>query len=752
MAENRNSRLACSAAVLALATGFAGPALSQPASSPPAGGLLDSVIITASARAALDIGGSVQHIGAKELAVFSYADVNRVLRQAPGVYLQEEDGFGLRPNIGIRGSGTDRNGRIAVMEDGVLIAPAPYAAPAAYYFPRMARMSAVEVTKGAAAINYGPLTVGGALHFTSTPIPEVDAVSGEIELLGGSHGGRRAHANLGGWTAVSPGLEIGGLIEGLHEASDGFKTIDAGGPTGFEITDIVGKLGLRTTNGRHAVELKFQIYDERSDETYLGLTLADFEAAPYRRYNGSHTDVMNVEHETLQLTHRFEITPQVNLTTIAYAHETTRAWYKLNDVRNNANTGWVGISAVVADPTVNSIQMAELVGAAGFTGRAGALRVRNNNRAYKAAGIQSVLTFGVDTGAVAHTLALSARYHEDEEDRFQQDDRYQMVNGRMVLTTAGAPGSQENRLGEARAWSFFVKDTITAGDLILVPGVRYETIDLERTSWALTDPARAGVTQTFKSNLDVWIPGLSATWRIAPAVRLIGGVHRGFANPGPGSNQKAETSWSYEGGVRVGDDGWRAEAIAFWNDYQNLVGTCTASTGGGCNIGDQFDGGQVDVKGLEVSAGRTFGDAASTGFAVPVSLAYTFTQAEFNTSFTSSYGPWGSVTAGDRLPHLPRHQLNFTAGVDGERGRITAAVNWIGKTRAEAGRGTIPADQLIDDHLIVDLSGEFDVTANLSLYATAQNLFDRTYNVAFSPAGARPGAPRLVLAGIRARF
>ncbi|MFW6092844.1 MAG: TonB-dependent receptor plug domain-containing protein, partial [Pseudomonadota bacterium] len=89
-----------------------------------------------------EIAGAADRVSTDEIEVFQHTDLQRTLRQVPGVYVVEEEGFGLRPNIGLRGSGTDRSGRIALMEDGVLIAPAPYAASSAYYVPTMARISA----------------------------------------------------------------------------------------------------------------------------------------------------------------------------------------------------------------------------------------------------------------------------------------------------------------------------------------------------------------------------------------------------------------------------------------------------------------------------------------------------------------------------------------------------------------------------------------------------------------------------------
>jgi Fe(3+) dicitrate transport protein len=739
------------AILMAGAALLAAPALAADAD---AANEAELITVTAGRADTLDIGGAVNVLDTEVLERFSYSDVNRVLRQVPGVLIQEEDGFGLRPNIGIRGSGTDRSARIAVMEDGVLIAPAPYAAPAAYYFPRLARMQAVEVAKGPAAIKYGPQTVGGALNLFSTPLPEGPAgkLHGRADLFAGDFGTQRALGSVGGWAGLGGGLEVGALVEGLYEHSDGFKVIDAGGETGYRISDMVAKLGLRSTDGAHSLVFKYQRYDERSDETYLGLTLDDLRATPDRRYNASHLDQINVAHETFQITHSWAVSPAVRVVTTAYRNDTSRSWYKLNDIRNTANTGWTSIAGVLADPAAAPIQFAELVGAPGFTGRAGSLRVRDNNRVYQSTGIQSALAADFRTGDVAHSLEASARYHEDSEDRFQQDDRYQMVDGRLVLSSAGAPGTQDNRLGAARAWSFYVQDTITAGNLIIVPGLRHENIRLTQTRWALGDTARITPTAIAASTISVWSPGLSVTWKASDELRLIAGAHRGFSSPAPGSNLPAETSWNYEAGFRLAGGNSRVEVIGFLNDYGNLLGTCTASTGGGCELGDQFSGGAVQVKGIEASASTQLGNLASQGFEVPFSVIYTFTDSAFRTSFVSSYGPWGNVVAGDQLPFIPEHQLTLNAGLRLERFRFNATMNIVSAAREVAGSGAIPAGERIDPRALVDLSASYALVDRIELFANINNLFNRRYNVAFNPDGARPGAPRMAMAGVRVRF
>ncbi len=76
---------------------------------------IDNVTIFGHRSDVADVPGSAHVVDSASLEVLIESDIMRVLRAVPGVYVQEEEGFGLRPNIGIRGSGLDRSARIALL-------------------------------------------------------------------------------------------------------------------------------------------------------------------------------------------------------------------------------------------------------------------------------------------------------------------------------------------------------------------------------------------------------------------------------------------------------------------------------------------------------------------------------------------------------------------------------------------------------------------------------------------------------------
>lgn len=708
----------------------------------------DRIVIVGSAAAVKEIGGSVQYISPDLLDMMQYSDINRVLRIVSGVNIQEEDGFGLRPNIGMRGTGLDRSGKVAILEDGVLASPAPYAAPSAYYFPSTARMHAIEVVKGPAGIKYGPQTIGGALNFTSSRIP--DEKTYEWEAAVGSDGYIKSHGSVGTTLTDASGASVGLFAEGLSIQSDGFKSLDGGGDTGFDIEDWVGKVSFETgadVDIYQKLTLKVQYSDEISDETYLGLTDADFAADPYRRYRGSALDRMDAEHTGLQANYMSQLTDAWDVSIVAYRTDFQRNWFKLDKVLGSS------ISSILKDPVTNAAAYDVIVGAPGLVSADDALGIKNNNRSYYAMGIQGVLGYQFEVGASSHTVEISARRHRDAMDRFQWVDSFRMDDGQLVLTSEGTPGTDSNRIEQADAWAFFIQDQIFWGDFTVTPGVRYEIIDLIRRDYGKSDPERTGASLSIRENsVDVVIPGIGVTYDIDDELSLLGGIHKGFANPGAGSSADAEESVNYEIGTRYHNGPVAMELIGFFNDYSNFVGTCTASTGGGCSIGDQFDGGEVDVLGMEAMARIDVGELTSLPFSMPVRFAWTWTDAQFQTGFASAYGPWGSVEAGDMMPFVPEHQFNLAVSLEDDKWAVTINVNYVAEARASAGQGSIAANDVIDDRVVVDLEAEYQVSEKLGIFAALDNVFDETYIVSRTPAGVRPGKPLSFQIGLKASF
>jgi Fe(3+) dicitrate transport protein len=701
---------------------------------------LDTVTIIGRPGDVADVPGSAYVVDTETLEIFNDTDILRVLRTVPGVYLQEEEGFGLRPNIGIRGSGLDRSARIALLEDGVLIAPAPYSAPSAYYFPTQRRMSGLEVLKGPASVVVGPRTTGGALNMISTPIP--DALGANFDLRLGDHNIFDVHANLG-----NHGEHLSWLVETVQSQSDGFKQIDGplDGDTGFDIQDYVAKFQINSgpdADIYQSLHVKLGYTDQTSDETYLGLTNDDFSADPNLRYAASEGDQFTSEHEQHQLSYAIDPGNNWRGDVTVYRNDFKRNWYKLQSVNG------LSMNSVLDDPATYATELGYL---RGDSSADDTIFKRANNRSYYSQGVQAQIEWDIGFGETEVALTTGIRIHEDEEDRFQHQDGYRMEDGMLILTTAGMPASTTNRVSDASARSYFVNAEIRAGRWILTPGLRFEDVDLRRFDYSTADPSRSlGPTRVRENSVSMAIPGMGALYRLNSEWRLLAGVHKGFNPPGPGSSADEESSLNIEVGTRYDNDALSIEAIYFINDYDNLVGTVTESTGGGGDIGDQFDGGEVKVAGLELSGNYRW---RFNGTSVPLGLQYTWTaEAEFENAFDSSFEPWGNVAVGDELPYIPEHQLRATTGLETEQWRVNLAASYISELRDEAGQGPIDPAESIDSHVVWDLLASWRFTARLSSYVKVDNLLDETYVAARRPAGLRPGLPRTAYLGVTFRL
>ena len=680
--------------------------------------------------------GSAQVINRRQLERLEYDDSHTLLLQVPGVYIRQEDGVGLRPNLGVRGGNPDRSKKLTLMEDGILFGPAPYSAPAAYYFPLMSRMVQVKVVKGPAAIAYGPQTVGGAVDFVTREVPS--RPSGGADVAFGQYGYDKVHGYAGASTE-----QFGFVFEFLRVHNTGFKRLpDADADTGMTRNDWMAKASYVIdphAQNRQELGLKLTYSDEKSNETYLGLTDGDFREAPYQRYAASALDEMKNHRISAVLTHRLDLPSQhAKLTTAVYRHDYARIWRKLN------RFGGAGVLNVLRDPTApaNAELLGVLRGEQDSATGSDSLWIGPNNREFVSQGVQSQLELSAKTAALTHSVQAGVRFHYDSIERRHSEDEFRMEGGRLVPAGSATLVTTAN-FQQTHALAVHALDAVTWRALTLTPGARVELIrsdSKDRKAGKKTDAKTVAV-----------MPGVGAYYAFTDHLGALAGVYRGFSPPPPGDDAaKPEYSVNYEGGARLSSGSKRLELIGFFNDYSNLTDVCTLSSS--CvesQLDSQFSAGKAHIYGLEAYASY---ELTAGPVKLPVTLAYTFTRSKFMSSFDSADPIYGSVQRGDELPYIPRHQGSVTLAAEVERGGVALAAYHIDRMREEASVGALDEAFATDAQNWLDVSAFVKPFRALSIYGNLRNVTGSASIAGRRPFGARPNAPRWLQVGAKLAF
>lgn len=676
--------------------------------------------------------GSLHVIGRETLERYKYDDPHATLQLVPGVYVRQEDGFGLRPNIGIRGTLSDRSKKITLVEDGVLFGPAPYSAPAAYYFPIIGRMTQVKIVKGPSAISYGPQTVGGAIELkTRELMPDPSA---GVELAGGLFGYGKFHGHATASTGRS-----GILIEGVHLRSDGFKQLPDGQDTGFGRNEwmLKGEHFLSAPSElMHRLSLKLTYSNEVSHETYLGLTDEDFRRDPVRRYGASQNDLMRWHRTSLVARHELQISPKLRLTTDVYRHDLDRSWNKVNHFAG------ASLFDVLSRPETpgNTPFYALLDGQAETAADEQQLYVGPNQRHYVSQGIQMRADGNWHSGPLTHHVQLGARLHYDRIRRRHSEDAFLLSEGTPVPVDNSTLQTTANRASTV-AFSAHALDEIRWGDHTLTPGVRTEVLQSKVRDEISGDPEQ-------QRGLLVVLGGLGYHYAFGDSWGVLAGVHRGMSPPAPGTENSVqpEISINYEAGARYLKGFRRAELIGYFNDYQNLTDVCTLS--GGCDestLDEQFDAGRARIYGVEALMEDTL---LYSALRVPFNISYTLTRTEFLETFESRDPIFGDVEAGDELPYVPRHQARGSLGIELDWMGGYVAATYSSAMRERSGAGPLELTLATDSLLSLDAGVHYLPIEEVRIYAQVRNLLDQQSIVSRRPYGARPNAPRFIQLGV----
>ncbi len=705
---------------------------------------LRPIVIFGDSTDQVDRGFTGQTVDEKKIELYQYTDVNRALKQVSGVYVREEDGLGLRPNIGLRGTNPDRSKKIVILEDDILIGPAPYSAPAAYYTPNMNHVDRLDVYKGFSATGIGPNSVGGAINYISSQIPEGKNQS-------------TASLNFGSFNTWNGKLSSAGhtkfgsyLIEGSHLFSEGFKEVDGGSNTDVSKSEILAKYRMGIVKGDRAqnLEIKLGYSVEDSNETYLGLSDEDFKSSPFRRYSASALDNMTWDHQKYQLKHTLQVSEAGLVETSIYRHDFSRTWNRLDRFRDSSPTRSLSnlLNNPVDDPLFYSILVGETDSAA--VGSNGELILANNKREFFSQGLQSKysdeISLNLKSGILKIEPEVFVRAHQDQIFRDQTSNNYEMFDGQ--LEAVGDPTQITNSEKQTTlAYTISSSTKFSYKSYIINPVIRVESVDYD-----------------FKNNLNAsananrtdyaFIPGISFFKRMSPYFSVGTSYNRAASLAGLSAtgDEVKETADNYEVLFKYLNQDLllQMDSTLFFTDYQNITGTCTVSGGCTSGSGEAFNGGKANIYGLE--GGITKGFYLGNVY-IPLGLNFTYLNAKFNSNFTSSSPEWGqgAVKKGDPLPYIPELQYTVSAGATYKKFMAELSLT----SQSEVFDQSVEAGRIqIEDFQFVDLAAHYQISEKLKASFKSSNLFDKEYIVAARPFGLRPGMPQALQIGVKYIF
>jgi len=698
-------------------------------------GSADHILVIAS-RQEDPAPGSTAVVTQTELENARVFNVNEALRKVPGLVVRDEEGIGLRPNIGVRGLQPTRSTKILLLEDGIPLTYSPYGDNASYYHPPIDRFASIEVIKGSGQILYGPHTVGAVINYVTPDVPET--LGGHFKAAVGNRGYYDLTGSIGGPLGSDAGInlivnrkESDGARDNLHSA----------------VTDANLKFQAQLGEA-HSLTVRASLYDENSKQTYSGLTLAEYQFDP--RYNPFVNDRFNTRRYGISATHGWQVTDDLKLSTSAFYSYFDRNWWRQssNSSQRPSDASDPACGAPVILP--NGVpSMPNLSTGCGTEGRL---------RTYNVYGLEPRLVWSPAWGQVDAGLRIQ---HETQDRRQFNADT---PGGR---TAGPGPNSGIKELSDRRitALSGYVQVRVDLGDVSVTPGVRVENIRYKREDGLTGLAGKTTITEV--------IPGIGASWKVGEDAILFAGVHRGFSPPGVADiitatggtlDLDAERSWNFEIGARFRPArGLFVEATAFRLDFDNQVIPGSIAAG---NPAGAVNAGKSLHQGLELLATGNSRDAGWTdGWAIEGRVAWTWlADAKFTADRCEALAGAVAVAPcdagevnvrGRRLPYAPEHTLSATLGLSA--GTVHAEVEYVHVSSqfgdnlntvaisANGQRGRIPA------YGIWNAAVNFEVSDRFTLFTTVKNVANKVYIVDLLR-GILPGSPRLIQAGVTAKF
>lgn len=658
--------------------------------------------------------GSLQIVDKLELEKSRVFNFSEALRKVTGVNVRDEEGFGLRPNIGIRGTNPTRSSKILLLEDGLPLSYAPYGDNASYYHPPIERFESVEVLKGSGQLSYGPTTIAGVVNYITPNPPEKTTFS--LKLIGGNRDFFNGNAQFGGTYGKT------GILFNLNrKQGEGARE-----NVRSKLSDFSSKI-VQTINSRHVLTAKFSLLKEDSQVTYSGLTEAEYAVNP--RGNPFLNDNFDAYRTGFSLQHTVVLNSKTTLTTNGYYNYFSRDWW-----RQSSNSG--------QRPNQiggNCRGLIDLLTTCGNEGRL---------RDYKTFGIEPRFNIVFNVGKLRNDFNAGFRLHAERQARIQKNGSTPTARNGVIV---------EDNLRENNALSAFAQNRFIYKNVAVTAGFRVERIDFRRVNRLTDASGKTGITEI--------IPGIGVSFNAFKNTTFFAGVHRGFAPPrtediisntGGVIELDAEKSRNYEVGFRTRPiNGVSFESTFFRTNYENQI--VPAGIAGG--IGSVFtNGGKTLHRGIELNARFDSSNIFKTSYNIYFQTAYTnlFDAAFAGTRQSSVVGFSNISVSGNRLPYTPKQLVTSSIGYSYKQFDGFVESNYIGRQFSDDLNVTNPVANgqrgAIASQIYWNATANYKIERFKStLFMTAKNIFDRTF-IVDRARGILPSSPRLLQVGWKINF
>jgi Fe(3+) dicitrate transport protein len=738
-----------------LSVGPAGPTEGVPPKEKPIKIPLTEVIGTAP-NALEHIPGSGRVVTKESIEKNRRLTINEALREVPGVNVRDEEGLGIRPNIGIRGLDPTRSRKVHIMEDGVPIMLMPYGDPSSYYFPPIFRFDRIEVLKGSGQLLYGPQNIGGVINLITRMPPATP--TGNLQFMGGNNNYFNTHFDYGGTWGKS-----GYLLDVTHFQSDTPRFLN----NRAKVDDVTFKT-VQELSDRTTILAKFNYYREDSSLGYQGLTERMYATTPrFTPFEHDNFDFRRVgAHVAVQ--HMF--TANLTATTNFFAHYIQRDWTRQNQLGVDASGAPIGSVAGVTGNNIPAASATVTPTNARFT----------NAREYWVYGVEPRFHYTHRLLGIDSEADFGARY------MYEESNRQQFLNNASGIGVGQgcfvSPVTNtclgENNLRTTNAYALFFQNRFFVTEQITItPGFRVEHVNYDQNNRL----ANNGDGNFAKTSMTEALPGVGVTYSPFKNYTFFGGIHRGFSPPqisdavtatGVVADLDAELSWNYELGLRSNPVQWLGYEFTFFQmDFQNQIVAQSVAGGVGSTL---TNAGRTKHRGIEFAVKADVLDMV-TGYDrdhdITVDFNYTWVaQAEFrgtrNSNITST-GATGALLSGEsatfgisgnRVPYSPKHMLTTGIGYSNRPVGFDARaeVQCISDMFADDRNLVSPTPNgqrgLIEGWCILNAAANQHVKPlKTTFFVTGKNLLDQLY-IVDRTRGIYPGLPMLVMVGAKWTF